>query len=156
MLESPTKVRSVTQDVALIRHLKEHLYALSDQRVLDLLSLATVKPVTNADARPIFGLGRAGTWSWLSRLVNLGMLEKRGQAYKASPYSENLIEAVSITFQNVLSGKVPTVRGQAWTEALKLASEGAETEFQRGKTDQTEHARQVRMLKELEAQLDAV
>jgi hypothetical protein len=154
MLRSPTKVKSVTQDIALIRHFKEHLYALSDQRVLDLLSLASVKPVSNAEVRPIFKVGRAGAWFWLSRLVTLGMLEKRGQAYKATRYTENLIEAVSITFQNVLSGKVPTVQGPGWAEALRLANDGIKMSYERGRIDQAEYARQGKMLKELEAQLD--
>ena len=61
-------VETVTQDIALIRHFREHLGVLSDGKALDLLSLASVSTITNTDARKVLGLGRAGAWLWLSRL----------------------------------------------------------------------------------------
>jgi hypothetical protein len=147
-------VETVTQDIALIRHFREHLEVLSDQRVLDLLSVASMTRVTNKDARTIFKVGRAGAWVWLSRLTGLGMLEKRGQSYKASPYVEKLISTVSLTFQSVLTGKTPTsIQGPGWAEALRLASEGVKLAYERGKIDQSECNAKTRMLKELEAQL---
>ncbi len=151
---SSTGVKSVTQDLALIRHFREHLYALSDEKVIDLLSIATIKPVNNTDARSVFRVGRAGAWFRLSRLVDLGMLEKRGQAYRASQYSEKLIEAISVTFQSVLTGRAPQLQSPGWTEALRLASDGARMSYERGKVDQAEYTRLCRMLKELEAHLD--
>jgi hypothetical protein len=144
---------TVTQDIALIRHFREHLAMLSDQRVLDLLSLASVTQVTNKDVRAVFKVGRAGAWVWLSRLTRLGMLEKRGQSYRASPYSEKLISTTSLTFQSVLTGRTPRPQGQNWTEALRLASEGVRMSYERGKIDQAEYAAKGRMLKELEESL---
>jgi hypothetical protein len=144
---------TVTQDIALIRHFREHLALLSDERVLDLLTLASLSAVTNREARSAFKVGRAGAWVWLSRLTRVGMLEKRGQSYKASPYAEKLFGTVSLTFQSLLTGKTPKLQGQNWSDALRLASDGLRMSYERGKIDQAEYARQGRMLKELEAEL---
>ena len=48
------------------------------------------------------------------------------------------------------------MQAQAWAEALRLASDGVRMSYERGKIDQAEYARQGRMLKELEAELDVV
>jgi hypothetical protein len=144
---------TVTQDIALIRHFREHLAVLSDQRVLDLLSLASVTQVTNKDVRTIFKVGRAGAWVWLAKLGRLGMLEKRGQSYRASPYTEKLVGTVSLTFQSVLTGKTPAVQGQNWAEVLRLATDGVRMSFERGKVDQSEYSAKTRMLKQLEESL---
>jgi hypothetical protein len=147
-------IETVTQDIALIRHFREHLAVLSDQRALDLLSLASVTQVTNKDVRDALKLRRAGAWVWLSKLTALGMLEKRGQSYRASPYTTNLISATSLVFRSVLNGKTPQLNTHAWSEALRLASDGVQMLYARGRIDQAEFTRQSRMLKELEAQLN--
>ncbi len=153
-LHNPKQVRSVTQDIALVKHFREHLAALSDPRTLDLLALASVKPITNAEARQILKLGRNRAWVNLSDLVKLTLLEKRGHAYRASPYAEHLVAALSLTFQSVLAGKMPNIQGPGWAEVLRLASDGVRMSYERGKIDQSEFARRDRMLKEMEAQLD--
>ena len=126
-------IETVTQDIALIRHFREHLAVLSDQRALDLLSLASVTQVTNRDARDVLKLRRAGAWVWLSKLTALGMLEKRGQSYRASPYTENLISATSLVFRSVVNGKTPRFNAPAWSEVLRLASDGVRTSYERGR-----------------------
>lgn len=148
------QVKSVTQDIALVKHFREHLAALSDPGLLDLLAIASVEPINNGDARRILKLGRNRAWAKLSALVKLNFLEKRGQAYRASPYAENLVGAISITFQSVLAGKMPTIQGPGWAEVLRLASEGVQMSFDRGKTLQSEYSRQQKLLKEMKAQLN--
>ena len=78
-------IETVTQDIALIRHFREHLGVLSDRRALDLLSLASVTTSHQQGREGGAQARRAGAWVWLSRLTKLGMLEKRGQSYRASP-----------------------------------------------------------------------
>jgi hypothetical protein len=146
-------VESITQEIALIRHFREHLAVLSDEKALDLLALASLKTINNADARSVLKVGRAGAWLWLSKLSKLGLLEKRGQSYRASPYFEKLVSTTSLTFQSVLTGKPPKTQGSGWAEALRLASEGVKMAYNRGTIDQRELDTKTRMLKELEAEL---
>lgn len=115
-----------------------------------------MKPISNEDARAVLKLGRNRSWANLSSLVRLGLLVKQRQRYRASPYAEHLIAALSLTFQSVLAGKMPqvNVQGPGWVEALRLASEGVQMSYARGRIDQAEFTRQGRMLKELEAQLN--
>jgi hypothetical protein len=155
VLQNQKQVKSVTQDIALVKHFREHLAALSDPRLLDLLALASLEPITNEDARRMLKLGRNRAWANLSDLVKLSLLEKRGHAYRASPYAENLVGALSLTFQSVLAGKMPNIRGQGWAEVLRLAFDGVETSYMKGKTQQGEYQQQMKLLKEMEAQLNA-
>jgi hypothetical protein len=46
-------LETMSQDIALIKHFRAHLAALSDPRVLDLLSLAATEPITNTEARSV-------------------------------------------------------------------------------------------------------
>ena len=153
-LHNPKQVKSVTQDIALVKHFREHLAALSDPEILDLLALASVKPITNAEARQILKLGRNRAWVNLSGLVRLTLLEKRGHSYRASPYAEHLVAALSLTFQSVLAGKMPNIQGPGWAEVLRLASDGVEMSFAKGRIQQSEHVQLEKFLKEMEAQLN--
>jgi len=153
-LQSARQVKSVTQDIALIAHFREHLEAISVQENLDILAIASVKPISNAEARRVLKLGRNRAWARLSDMVRLTLLEKRGHTYRASPYAENLVGALSLTFQSVLAGKLPQIQGPGWADVLKMASEGMTMAYERGKIDRAEFTRRDRMLKELEAQLD--
>jgi hypothetical protein len=140
----------MTQDIALIKHFREHLAVLSDPRALDLLSLAATEPITNTEARSVLKVGRNVAWIYLSRLVQLGMLEKRGQVYRASNYAADLLYATSLTFRSVLNGKVPEVDQGKLPNLLALARQGLEILYERGKIDQEEYAKQLRFLKEAE------
>jgi hypothetical protein len=153
-LHNPKQVKSVTQDIALVKHFREHLAALSDPETLDLLALASVKPITNAEARHTLKLGRNRAWAKLSALAKLTLLEKRGQSYRTSPYAENLVGALSLTFQSVLAGKMPNVQGPGWARVLRLASDGLRLAYDRGKMEQDEYLQHERFLKEMEAQLN--
>jgi len=140
----------VSQDIALVKHFRDHLAALSDQRVLDLLSLAAAEPITNTEARSVLKVERNVAWIYLSRLVQLGMLDKRGQVYRASDYAADLLSATSLTFRSVLNGKVPEVDPGRLPNLLALARQGADLLYERGKIDQEEYTKQLKFLKEAE------
>jgi hypothetical protein len=55
--ERPRRIQS--QDLLMLKHFREHLLALSDPKVLDLISKADDDPIANADARRL--LPSAGT-----------------------------------------------------------------------------------------------
>jgi hypothetical protein len=154
-------------DVIFLKHFREHLAILSEPRLLELLSLANTMPVTNKDARVLLKVGRNGAYYWLGNLVRLGMLEKRGQTYRVSPYSMSLVAAASLTFRSLVSGKMPQVATTttavlpttredvaAWTTILQTASEGLELLYSRGRIDQSERARQQKMINVLRLELD--
>ena len=143
-------LETMSQDIALVKHFRAHLAALSDPRVLDLLSLAAAEPITNTEARSVLKVERNVAWIYLSRLVQLGMLEKRGQVYRASDYAADVVYATSLTFRSVLNGKVPEVDPGKLPNLLALARQGAEVLYERGKIDQEEYSKQLRFLKEAE------
>ena len=138
----------MSQDIALVKHFRDHLAALSDQRVLDLLSLAAAEPITNTEARSVLKVERNVAWIYLSRLVQLGMLDKRGQVYRASDYAADLLSATSLTFRSVLNGKVPEVDPGRLPNLLALARQGADLLYERGKIDQDEYDKQLKFLRE--------
>ncbi len=121
--------------------------------MLDLLSLANTTPITNADARELLKLRRSHAWDCLSRLVELGLLEKRGHAYRASPYAKALVQALFLTFRSIVSGKPPQVENPAWVSVIQIATDGLESLYSRGRIDQSEYAAKSRLLKDLEAEL---
>ncbi len=90
-----THARNLSNDILIVKHFREHLRAIAVWKALDHLYLADVQPITNRDAVKVLGLTSKGAWRWLSRLRQLGMLEKKGQTYRASPYSKDLLRSVS-------------------------------------------------------------
>jgi hypothetical protein len=149
-------VKSITQDISLIKHFRAHLESLSDPMLLDLLSLASLKLLTNAEARTSLKLSRTQTWAVLSRLAKVGMLERTDGGYKATPYAEHLLAALSVTFQSVLAGKSPRVHNPTWRDVLRIAYDGAELSYARGKITESEYSRQVRLLGEVEGELNGL
>jgi hypothetical protein len=99
----------------------------------------------------------------LSELTKFTMLEKRGQAYRASPYSKDLLAAASITFGSLLMGKIPQTlpaaainreNVSAWSTVLQTAADGLELLYSRGRIDQSERARQQKLIGDLRLELD--
>jgi hypothetical protein len=148
-----SSIDSLTQDIALVKHFRDHISALSDPRILDLLSVASARPVNNADARAILKLGRTGAWFWLDRLNKLSMLDKKTtQLYRTSAYSSDLVYALSLTLRSVLNGRIPKVEDnhEAFLEILRLASDGLEILYERGRIEQDEYDKKRRTLKTFE------
>jgi hypothetical protein len=151
------------QNILVLKHFREHLAILSEPRALELLSLANTMPITNKDARTVLKVGRNGAYYWLGILTRLTMLEKRGQAYRASPYSKDLLAAASITFGSLLMGKMPQTvaasaisreNASAWSTVLQTAADGLELLYSRGRIDQSERARRQKMINDLRLGLD--
>ncbi len=146
---------TVPREIALVQHFREHLAALSDPKLLDLLTIACVDSITNKDVRRVLRLRRGQAWTNLSALVNVGMLEKRGQYYRASPYARHLITALYITFSSVLEGKMPEVRkNDSLPQVLRIASDGLESLYDRGRMAPDEYKRSKSLLKQVAASLE--
>jgi hypothetical protein len=143
------------REIALIQHFRDHLAVLSDPVLLDLLCIASVDSITNASARKVLGLRRSQAWTNLSALVKVGMLEKRGQFYRASPYARHLISALYIAFRNVLGGTVPQAEDlEATVKVLKMAADGLESLYDRGRMDPEEYRKNKSLLKEFALSLE--
>ena len=154
-----------SQSILVLKHFREHLAILSDSRLLELLSLANTIPITNADARTVLKVGRNGAYSWLGILTRLTMLEKRGQTYRASPYSKSLVAAASLTFRSLVLGKMPhsapasSITGDnasAWSTVLQTAGDGLELLYSRGRIDQSERARRQKIIDDVRLELGDV
>jgi hypothetical protein len=86
---------------------------------------------TNSEVRALFGLGRKGAWVRLSRLVQLRILEKKGQNYRVSKFAYDLVGAVGSAVKTTLTGKVITVN-DALNEALRTVIQGLEMMYAKG------------------------
>jgi hypothetical protein len=84
------------------------------------------------------------------------MLEKRGQYYRASPYARHLITALYITFSSVLEGEMPrgVRRDGPMVQVLRIASDGLESLYDRGKVDPDEYKQSKSILKQFAASLE--
>jgi hypothetical protein len=89
----------------------------------------------------------------LSRLVELGFLEKRGKTYKVSPSAGGLIGAVSSAFRGLLTFKVLLENRIATEEVLLLARHGVKLMYAKGMIQPADVSRHQKMLAELEKEL---
>jgi hypothetical protein len=144
------RARSLSNDILIVKHFREHLRALAVWKALDLLYLADVQPITNRDAK-VLGLTSKGAWRWLSRLRQLQMLEKRGQSYRASPYSKELLRSVSALFRGAVAGEFPEDADPRIKDMLRFAREGTESLYDRGKLDQAAYEERLKLIHEIEA-----
>jgi len=153
-------------NIFVLKSFRHHLTILSEPRLLELLSLANTMPITNEDARTVLKIGRNGAYYWLGILTRLTMLEKRGQQYRVSPYSKNLVTAASLTFRSLVQGKMPQTatavgainheNASAWSTVLQTAADGLELLYSRGRIDQSERGRRQKMIDDLRLELGDV
>ena len=124
------------------------------RETLDLLALASVKPITNAEARQILKLGKE------PRLGKPLEPRQADAAREARPRVQGLPlrgaprRGAVAHLPERPRGRMPNIQGPGWAEVLRLASDGVRMSYERGKIDQSEFAQRDRMLKEMEAQLD--
>jgi hypothetical protein len=139
----------------MVKHFRTHLAAISNPKVLDLIYLAGTQSIGNAEARSLLKMKRTAAWAWLARLTQLGLLEKRGNTYRATEYALTLMASMSLSFRSIATGTPQNFHRDthSWRDVLKLASEGLELLYARGRMDQPEYARQQKLIRELETQL---
>ena len=147
---------SFQQNAVVLRAFREHLKALSKPKCLDLLVLADLRPVTNADVRRTLGLGARGSaWRRLSSLTTLAMLDKREDGYRLSTYGKELVASIASVFQGAVKGRweLPGADRKASEELLRFAKEGTEALYQRGRIDQAEYEKRKKLISEAGAAL---
>jgi len=93
----------------------------------------------NADVRNIFGSKRQTAWVRLSRLADAGMVEKRGHIYRVSPFASEFVkDAANILRHLMLGEEVSTTVDR---DVLKVALEGVEALYSKGKLSQNDYFR---------------
>src|SRR4029077_18947796 len=98
MMRTTEKASGLSRDVELLRYFRHQLETLSDDKALEIIKTFGSTSFKNSQARPLLGTTRQAAWWRLSRLVELGFLEKRGYSYKVSPSAVGLIGALSTAF----------------------------------------------------------
>jgi hypothetical protein len=140
------KVAKFSQNLELIRHFREQFAVLSDAKAVEMLKVLGSSSFRNYEARALLGTSRQATWERLSRLVELGFLEKRGHVYKVSPYAKALVSASSSALRGLLTNKVLVENRSAANELLSLATQGLELMYAKGLIQPVEQARYQRLL----------
>jgi hypothetical protein len=136
---------SFNRNLMVLEHFRYQFAALSDKTTLELLRSFQGRPFMNAEARSILGRRRQATWSKLSALVQLGLVQKRGHVYRVSPFTKEFVSLAAGTLQALVTGERPPIVPGA-SEALRMALEGLELLYSKGKLKQEEYSRFSRVL----------
>ena len=147
-LKQKSTLESISESLQLVRHFRLQFHALSDEATLRLLETFFGTPFTNGEVRALFGVNRQATWTHLSELVQLGLIEKRGHTYRVSTFTNEFVSTVADTLRSLLTG-VPSVRDAASADLLRLAGQGIEALYVKGKIQQQEYFEYMKKLGEL-------
>lgn len=131
--------RPLKRDIEVIRYFGRQLGALSEGRVLDLLERFEGKPFMNAEIREVFGSKRQTAWAKLSHLVEAGLIVRRGHVYRVSPFTAAFVsDAASVLRHLMLGTEAPRTFDK---DVIRIALEGAESLYSKGKLSQDEYFR---------------
>lgn len=123
------------KDLEVVRYFRGQFRLISDGMVLDLLERFETKPFMNAEARAIFGNKRQTTWIKLARLVEAGLVQKRGHVYRVSPFAHEFVRGASSVLKHLMTGEELS-SPRADGELLQTALEGVEMLYSKGKIGQ--------------------
>jgi hypothetical protein len=149
LLKEKSALEHLKESFQLVRHFRLQFHALSDEATLRLLETFLGTPFTNGEVRALFGVNRQATWAHLSELVQLGLIEKRGHTYRVSPFTNDFVSTVADTLRSLLTGDQPPVRDAASADLLRLAGQGIEALYVKGKIQQQEYFEYMKKLGEL-------
>ncbi len=155
MLKTTGKTSELSRDVELLRYFRPQLGALSESETLEIIKTFGASSFTNGQTRPLLGTTRQGAWLRLSRLVELGFLEKRANSYRVSSSAADMIAALSSAFRGLLTFKVLVENRNAAREVLQLARHGVELMYGKGMIQPADVSRHEKMLAELERELNS-
>jgi hypothetical protein len=131
-----------------LRYISKQLQTMSNDYFLALLREFTDRPFMNADASALFKTKRQTTWVRLKKMVELGLLEKRGHVYRVSPFSRRFVLALSNVTQALILGK-DFVYDDESAKLLLMARDGVESLYARGRITQENYVWFRRRLEEL-------
>jgi hypothetical protein len=130
---------SLKRDTEVIRYFSKQFGALSDSSILDLLERFETRPFMNADVRGIFGSKRQTAWLKLARLAEAGLIVKRGHVYRVAPFAAEFVKGAAGVLRHLMLG---TGAPQPFDrEALRVALEGVEALYTKGKLSQEDYFR---------------
>ncbi|HEV2138126.1 MAG TPA: hypothetical protein VGR53_04740 [Nitrososphaerales archaeon] len=134
----------------LIASFRMQFKALCDSDNLRILGNLGSERFTNADVRSLLGSHRQTSWVKLSRLMGAGLVEKRGHSYRIPRYARELVVALSTALANLVA--IRELSDEPETSKLfRLASEGIDMLYGKGRLDQGEYERAKEMLEGLTA-----
>ena len=139
---------SFDRQLMVLEHFRHQLSAVSEVTTLELLRAFQDKPFMNAEARAVLGAKRQATWSKLALLVSLGFLWKRGHMYRLTPFAKEFVVSAAATLQGLVVGERPAISADA-SEALKVAAEGLDLLYSKGRLSQSDYAKYGKALGEM-------
>lgn len=155
MLNRTDRIAELSRDVELLRYFRYQLEVLSEDKMLEIFKRFGAASFMNGQARPLLATTRQGAWLRLSRLVELGFLEKRGNSYRVSSSAVDLIVAISSAFRGLLTFKALFENRNAAEEILLLAKHGVELMYAKGMIQPADVSRHEKMLAELEREFNS-
>lgn len=132
------------RDLEVVRYFTKQFGALSEGPVLDLLERFEAKPFMNAEVREVFGSKRQTAWLRLTRLADAGLVVKRGHTYRVAPFTVEFVKyAAAILRHLMLGADAPSLVDG---DVLRVALEGVEALYSKGRLSQEEYFRCKRSL----------
>ena len=149
------RIAELSRNVDLLRYFRHQFEVLSEDKSLEIFKRFGSTSFTNGQVRPLLGTTRQGAWLRLSRLVELGFLEKRGNTYRVSSSAVDVIGAISSAFRGLLTSKALLENKNTAKEILLLAKHGVELMYAKGMIQPSDVSRHEKMLAQMEGELDA-
>jgi hypothetical protein len=136
--------------LGLIASFRMQFEALCDSDNLRILGGLGSERFTNSDVRSLLGSHRQTSWVKLSRLASAGLVEKRGHSYRIPQYTRNLVVALSTALANLVALRELSDEPEA-SKLFRVASEGIDMLYSKGRLEQGEYERTKEMLEGLMA-----
>lgn len=131
--------KPMKRDLDVVRYFTKQFGALSEGPVLDLLERFETKPFMNAEVRAVFGSKRQTAWMKLVKLTEAGLVVKRGHVYRVAPFTAEFVKGAADVLRHLMLGtEIPAPIGK---DVLRVALEGVEALYSKGKLSQEEYFR---------------
>jgi hypothetical protein len=147
VLKLDKKILALKENLDVIRHFRIPIRTIMDEPAFRLFSSLDLEVFTNSDVRVSLGTTRKRTWLLLARLVEAGLIEKRGHSYRIVPSTFGLANTMARSLHGLLTGK-PAPDSSISAAMMKLGPEFIEWAYTKGKIDRTEYVQYERQLKE--------
>jgi hypothetical protein len=140
--------RRYRNSLELLAAFREQFEALCDADTLRILGNLCSDRFTNADVRALLSSHRQTSWVKLSRLSRAGIIEKRGHSYRVSSYTKEMVVGLSAALANLVALRELSDDPEV-SKLFRLASEGIDVLYDRGRLGQEEYMRTKEIMEEV-------
>lgn len=141
------KIIGFKENLATIRPFRSTFAALADESVLRLLTGLDSDGLDNDTVRMVLGVSRKRAWLLLVKLVELGIVQRRGHHYTVSSTTFEMAHAFSLALHGLVGGTQIADSGLSGLMTT-MGHDFIEWAYTKGKIDRTQYLEYEKQLKE--------